>query len=162
MKNPQREIIVICRNLRGYSLILPKMNVNLNHTHQKQKTTKGVRLSKCVKEQKKGTSGPGGARARFLTKDSTWPTTHHSTIKIIQSKKQPSGVERAVQVGDFFVQVGMGPPLKGSTVAIEVDSTAEPSIITASSSVSSFFSFGCFPESPSLFFSTGHQKESKL
>jgi hypothetical protein len=62
--------------------------MNVNHT-PKAKTTKGVRLSKGVKEQKKGPKGPAEARARFLTKDSTWPTTNHGTIRIIQYKKQP-------------------------------------------------------------------------
>jgi hypothetical protein len=38
--------------------------MNVNHT-PKAKTTKGVRLSKGVKEQKKGPKGPAEARARF-------------------------------------------------------------------------------------------------
>jgi hypothetical protein len=65
--------------------------MNVNHT-PKAKTTKGVRLSKGVKEQKKGPKGPGEARARFLTKDSTWPTTNHSTLVLSESSNIKSSL----------------------------------------------------------------------
>jgi hypothetical protein len=133
--------------------------MNVNHT-PKAKTTKGVRLSKGVKEQKKGPKGPGEARARFLTKDSTWPTTNHGTIRIIQYKKQPhwslyhispitfglhSGVARAVQVRDFF-WFKLRPPLIRLTVANEVGSIPELLIIAATCSISSSFLSAAFPK----------------
>jgi hypothetical protein len=85
MKNPQREIIVICRNLRGYSLILPKMNINLHHTLKATNDKKCPTQQRCKKTKKTGTSwGLGEHELDFLQKESTWLTTNHSTMRIIQ------------------------------------------------------------------------------
>jgi hypothetical protein len=76
MKNPQREIIVICRNLRGYSLILPKMNINLHHTLKATNDKKCPTQQRCKKTKKnRDLLGPRGARARFLTE--RFHVAHH-------------------------------------------------------------------------------------